>query len=44
VKSISNASLGNNLFELDLQDLAKGSYQIKIVNGVNVQVAKVILN
>ncbi len=44
VKSISNASLANNQFELDLQDLAKGSYHIKIVNGADVQVAKVILN
>ena len=44
VKSISNALLANNQFELDLQDLAKGSYQIKIVNGADVQVAKVILN
>jgi hypothetical protein len=44
VKSISNASLANNQFELDLQDLAKGSYHIKIVNGANIQIAKVILN
>lgn len=44
VKSYNNASHSGNQFTINLEGLAKGSYQIKIVNGTDVQVAKVILN
>jgi hypothetical protein len=43
VKSSNNASISNNQFELNLQDLSKGSYHIKIENDNYISINQIII-